>query len=40
MSLIERLVNGPWDNNEFLVVPPGRKVVACYNEQILGLEGA
>ena len=40
MSLIERLVNGPWDNSEFLVVPPGGKIVACYNEQILGLEGA
>ena len=40
MSLIERLINGPWDDNDFLVVPPGRKIAACYNEQILGLEEA
>jgi len=28
MGIIERLVSGSWDEREFLVVPPGHKVVA------------
>ena len=38
MSLFVRLVNGEWDDKDFLVVPPGWRVVARHNEQILGAE--
>ncbi|MBI3683750.1 MAG: DUF1638 domain-containing protein [Acidobacteria bacterium] len=38
LSLIERLVNGQWDEKEFLVVPPGWRVVARHDEQIIGSE--
>jgi hypothetical protein len=38
MSLIRRLVNGEWDDREFLVVQPGYRVVARRDEGILGSE--
>jgi hypothetical protein len=37
MSLLSRLVNGPWDD-DFLVVPPGRRIVARNDEAILDVE--
>ena len=40
MGLIERLVNGVWDEKEFLVVPPGHRVVPTYDERIIGTEQA
>lgn len=40
MSLIESLVNGDWPPDRFLVVPPGQRVVASYNEGIVSAEGA
>jgi hypothetical protein len=40
ISLLERLVNGPWDDREFLVVPPGRRAVATHDERILALDEA
>ncbi len=36
-GLIQRLVDGPWDESEFLVVPPGRTVAADYNSGIICL---
>ena len=35
MSLIQQLVDGPWDAERFLVVPPGHQVAASYDEQII-----
>jgi hypothetical protein len=38
LSLIQRLVDGPWDPRDFLVVPPGHRVVARYDEGIIAAE--
>jgi hypothetical protein len=35
INLIQRLVNGEWDPKEFLVVPPGHRIVASYDEGII-----
>jgi hypothetical protein len=40
ITMIGRLINGPWDDKEFLVVPPGHKVVARYNEGVIAAEKA
>lgn len=40
LSLIERLVDGQWDEKDFLVVPPGWRIVARYDEGIIGTEPA
>ncbi|HEY3412109.1 MAG TPA: DUF1638 domain-containing protein [Armatimonadota bacterium] len=40
MGLIDRLVNGDWRENEVLVVPPGGKVEACFDEGIVRVEAA
>jgi hypothetical protein len=40
LGLIERLVNGPWDDREFLVVPPGARIAARYDEGIIYAEPA
>ena len=38
MSLIEGLVNGPWDAQRYLVVEPGWRVVARHDEGIIAAE--
>ena len=35
MSLLERLVNGQWDEADFLVVPPGYRIAATWDERIV-----
>ncbi len=40
MSLIEGLVNGDWDEQRYLVVHPGRRVVARYDDGIIDTEQA
>jgi hypothetical protein len=35
MSLLQRLVDGPWDEHDFLVVPPGSRVVVTHDEGII-----
>ena len=37
MTLIQRLVDGPWDDERFLVVPPGGRVATSFNERIVKL---
>ena len=37
LRLLSRLFNGPWDD-DFLVVPPGRGIVARNDEDVLGVE--
>lgn len=38
MSLIKSLLDGPWDDDRFLVVPPGNQVAASFDEKILKAE--
>ena len=38
LSLLSRLVDGPWDASEFLTVPPGRAVKAKYEDDVLTLD--
>jgi len=40
MGLIRRLVNGPWEEPDFLVAPPGSRIVPTYDENIIGLAPA
>lgn len=40
MGLIRRLLDGPWDQSDFLTVPPGRRVVTRLNEGIIGVDDA
>jgi hypothetical protein len=35
LSLLDRLVNGPWDATDFLVVPPGAQIRATIDENIV-----
>jgi len=35
MSLIQRLVDGPWDEQTFLVLQPGQQVVARYDDGVI-----
>jgi len=38
MALFQRLVDGPWDAERFLVVPPGRRVAASFDEGVVKVE--
>ena len=38
MGMFERFVNGVWDQGEFLIVPPGCRVAATYEENVIALE--
>jgi hypothetical protein len=38
LSLIERLLDARWDAEDFLVVPPGWRVVARYDDGIIAAE--
>jgi hypothetical protein len=38
MSLIQRLVDGPWEERDFLVVPPGWRVTVTYDHGIIAAE--
>ncbi len=35
MGLIQQLVDGPWDDERFLVVPPGARVAPSYDGRII-----
>ncbi len=35
LSLVRALVNGPWDEDRFLVVPPGHCVAPSFDERII-----
>jgi hypothetical protein len=39
MALIQQLVDGPWDDERFLVVQPGQQIVASFDETIVKAEG-
>jgi hypothetical protein len=38
MTLIQQLVDGPWDDDRFLVVPPGNRVTPSFDDKIIKLE--
>ena len=38
MDLIRQLVDGPWDEDKFLVVEPGQRIAPQYNELIVQIE--
>lgn len=38
MGLIQRLVDGVWKESEFLVVPPGHRIAARYDDAIIQAE--
>ena len=38
MSLMHKLVNGPWDDAEFLTVRPGHQLATSFDEQIMKSE--
>lgn len=40
LSLLQRLVDGDWDEGDFLLVPPGWRVSAKYDEGIITAEEA
>ena len=35
MTLVRQLVDGPWDDERFLVVPPGGRVASSFDEKII-----
>jgi len=40
LGLIQRLLDGDWNDREFLIVPPGWKITAHYNSGIIAAEQA
>ncbi len=40
MRLIQELVDGPWNDTDFLTVPPGHRIAASFDEGILRAEPA
>ncbi|MFN0166139.1 MAG: DUF1638 domain-containing protein [Bryobacteraceae bacterium] len=39
-QMLERLVDGQWNPDEFLVIPPGQRIGVSYDDQIIQIEGA
>lgn len=37
LSLLQRLVDGSWDQREFLTVPPGRSIASSFDERVIRL---
>lgn len=38
LSLFQRLVNGDWGNEDFLIVPPGYRIIPTYDDEIIDIE--
>jgi hypothetical protein len=38
LGLLRRLVDGPWDEGDFLVLPPGRRVAATLGDDVIAEE--
>lgn len=38
LSLLHRLLNGPWDEDDFLVVPPGHTIAFSYDDHIMKIK--
>ena len=37
LSLLQKMVDGDWPDSDFLVVQPGQKVVATFDERVIGV---
>jgi hypothetical protein len=37
LTLLQKLVNGDWPDSDFLVVQPGQKVVATFDDRVIGV---
>jgi hypothetical protein len=37
LSLLQRLLDAEWNDSDFLLVQPGQKVVATFDEKIIGV---
>jgi hypothetical protein len=35
MRLLQGLLDGPWDDERYLVVPPGMRIAASFDEQVI-----
>lgn len=38
LHLFQQLLDGDWDGSDFVVVRPGQKVVACYDDRVVDVE--
>ncbi len=38
MALLQQLVDGPWDEDRFLVLPPGKQIAPSYDPQIIQIK--
>jgi len=38
LGYLQRLADGPWDDADFLTVPPGRRIAAKYDGSIIGVD--
>lgn len=38
LSMIQRFLDGEWSDHEFLVVPPGHRIVANYGDSVISAE--
>ena len=39
LTLFEQMLNGPWNDSEFLTVSPGQTVIATFDQQIIAAQG-
>jgi len=35
MGLLQRLLDGPWDEDSYLVVPPGKRIAASFDQRVI-----
>ncbi len=35
MRLLQGLLDGPWDEDRYLVVPPGKRIAASFDERVI-----
>jgi hypothetical protein len=35
MRLLQDLLDGPWDDDRYLVIPPGKQIVASFDERVI-----
>ena len=38
IRLLEKLLNGDWNRDEFLIVPPDKKIISSYTDEIVSFE--
>jgi hypothetical protein len=38
MTLLQNWLDGPWPEEDFLIIPPGQTIRPSYDEQIIQIE--